>query len=107
LRLFVAGSRYLTRSDVWDAPLWLSAVVEELYAVANTRAFDAVTDLKCEFMAGNKIPVPAAERLTNDAPIAMSAGRMGIVVVTTNPKDFPELSRVSHVSIAARRAMAG
>ena len=132
LRLFVARSRCLTRSDVWDAPLWLSAVeLEELCAVADTRVFDAVPDLECEFMAGNKIRVPTGDdwaqagkvlarlalaakyrqeeigrgRLTNDAPIAMSAGRMGIVVVTTNPKDFPKLSRVLHVSMAARRAV--
>ena|ERR1700678_2945118 len=100
-----------------DAPLWLSAVVlEELYAGANARAFDAVRDLESEFKAGDKILVPNADdwaqagrllarlaakygheeigrgRLTNDALIAMSAGRMGIVVVTTNAKDFRRLA---------------
>ncbi|MGA8272843.1 MAG: type II toxin-antitoxin system VapC family toxin [Candidatus Sulfotelmatobacter sp.] len=100
-----------------DAPLWLSAVVlEELYAGANARAFDAVRELEREFKAGDKILVPNADdwadagkilarlaakygheeigrgRLTNDALIAMSAGRMGIVVVTTNAKDFRRLA---------------
>jgi len=100
-----------------DAPLWLSAVVlEELYAGATARAFNAVRELEREFKEGNRILVPSADdwaeagrvlarlagkygyeeigrgRLTNDALIAMSAGRMGLLVITTNAKDFQRLA---------------
>jgi predicted nucleic acid-binding protein len=100
-----------------DAPLWLSAVVlEELYAGATARAFDAVTELEHEFKKAGRILVPNADdwaetgkvlarlaaeygyeeigrgRLTNDALIAMSAARMGLLVITTNAKDFQRLA---------------
>lgn len=99
------------------APLWLSAVVlEELYAGASSRAFDSVKELEREFKQKNRILAPTADdwadagkvlarlaakygyeeigrgRLTNDALIAMSAGRMGLLVITTNAKDFQRLA---------------
>ena|ERR1700690_4046984 len=100
-----------------DAPLWLSAVVlEELYAGAYDRALLEVERLERDFDRINRILAPtvgdwaqsgrvlarvAAKyhyeniglgRLTNDALIATSAGRMGARVVTTNEKDFSRLA---------------
>ncbi|HEV2728786.1 MAG TPA: type II toxin-antitoxin system VapC family toxin [Terriglobales bacterium] len=100
-----------------DAPLWLSAVVlEELYAGANDRARQVVERLERDFDRAKRILVPnlsdwaqagrvlarlAAKydyeqigqgRLTNDALIAMSAGRLGIRVITANERDFGRLA---------------
>ena len=100
-----------------DAPLWLSAVViEELYAGAGERSRDWVENLERDFDRINRILVPnlgdwtqagkvlarlAAKydyeqigrgRLTNDALIAMSAGRLGIRVITANERDFRRLA---------------
>lgn len=100
-----------------DAPLWLSAVViEELYAGAGERGRDWVEKLERDFDRINRILVPnlgdwtqagkvlarlAAKydyeqigrgRLTNDALIAMSAGRLGIRVITANERDFRRLA---------------
>src|SRR5450756_1570576 len=96
-----------------DAPLWLSAVVlEELYAGAADRHRQVVERLERDFDRAKRILVPnlsdwtqagrvlarlAAKydyepigrgRLTNDALIAMSAGRLGIRVITANERDF-------------------
>jgi predicted nucleic acid-binding protein len=96
-----------------DAPLWLSAVVlEELYAGAADRDRQVVERLERDFDRAKRILVPnlsdwtqagrvlarlAAKyhyekigqgRLTNDALIAMSAGRLGIRVITANERDF-------------------
>ncbi len=98
-------------------PLWLSAVVlEELYAGATARNRQVVERLERDFDRAGRILVPnlidwtqtgkvlarlAAKydyeqigkgRLTNDALIAMSAGRMGITVVTANLRDFSKLA---------------
>jgi len=98
-------------------PLWLSAVVlEELYAGATARNRQVVERLERDFDRAGRILVPnlsdwtqtgkvlarlAAKydyeqigkgRLTNDALIAMSAGRMGITVVTANSRDFGKLA---------------
>jgi predicted nucleic acid-binding protein len=98
-------------------PIWLSAVVlEELYAGVTMRNRQVVERLERDFDRAGRILVPnlgdwaqtgkvlarlAAKydyeqigrgRLTNDALIAMSAGRMGITVVTVNPRDFGKLS---------------
>ena len=100
-----------------NAPLWLSAVVlEELYAGAGDRDRHAVARLERDFDRAKRILVPnlsdwvhagrvlyrlAAKyhhekigqgRLTNDALIAMSAGRLGIKVVTANQRDFSRLA---------------
>ena len=100
-----------------DAPLWLSAVVlEELYAGAGNRDRQVVERLERDFDRAKRILVPnlsdwtqagtvlarlAAKyhyeqigqgRLTNDALIAMSAGRLGITVITANERDFSRLA---------------
>ena len=100
-----------------DAPLWLSAVVfEELYAGASDRDRKVVERLERDFDRAKRILVPnlsdwtqagralarlAAKyhyeligqgRLTNDALIAMSAGRLGIRVITANERDFSKLA---------------
>jgi predicted nucleic acid-binding protein len=100
-----------------DAPLWLSSVVlEELYAGAGDRERRVVERLERDFDRVKRILVPnlsdwaqagrvlarLAERydyeqigqgrLTNDALIAMSAGRMGIQVLTANERDYGRLA---------------
>lgn len=100
-----------------DAPLWLSAVVlEELYAGAGNRERRAVERLERNFERARRIVVPSladwAEtgrvlarlaakynyeqigrgRLTNDALIAVSAGRLGIRVITANERDYARLA---------------
>ena len=100
-----------------DAPVWLSSVVlEELYAFVNTPTRCAVERLERDFHRAQRILVPnlsdwtqtgkvlaqlAARydyeqigrgRLTNDALIAMSAGRLGITVITANARDFRKLA---------------
>jgi predicted nucleic acid-binding protein len=100
-----------------DAPLWLSSVVlEELYAGAGGRDRHVVERMERDFERAKRILVPnlsdwtqtgrvlarlAAKydyeqigrgRLTNDALIGMSAGRLGITVVTANERDFSRLA---------------
>ena len=100
-----------------DAPLWLSAVVlEELYAGVGDRDRPVIERLERDMNKINRLLVPnlsdwtqagkalnflAAKyhfdkigrgRLTNDALIATSAGRMGIRVFTTNARDFSRLA---------------
>ena len=100
-----------------DTPLWLSAVVlEELYAGTADRDRQVVERLERDFDRAKRILVPnlcdwaqagkvlarlAAKyhyektgqgRLTNDALIAMSAGRLGIRVITANERDFSRLA---------------
>jgi predicted nucleic acid-binding protein len=100
-----------------DSPLWLSAVVlEELYAGVSDVDRDLIEKLERDFDRIKRILVPnlgdwtqtgrvlsriAAKyhyeetglgRLTNDALIAMSAGRMGITVITANQRDFSRLA---------------
>ena len=97
--------------------LWLSSVVlEELYAGVGEGARQVVERLESDFDRAKRILVPnltdwtdtgrvlarlAAKydyeqigqaRLTNDALIAMSAGRLGIRIVTTNVRDFRRLA---------------
>jgi predicted nucleic acid-binding protein len=97
--------------------VWLSVVVlEELYAGADEQARNAVKRLERDFERAKRILVPnlgdwtragevlahlAAKygyeeigqgRLTNDALIAMSAGRLGIHVITANSRDFRKLA---------------
>src|SRR5271169_2095121 len=100
-----------------DAPLWLSAVVlEELYAGTADRDRQVVDRLERDFDRAKRILVPnlsdwtqagrvlarlAAKyqyqpighgRSTNDALIAMSAGRLGIRVITANEREFSRLA---------------
>ena len=100
-----------------DAPLWLSSVVlEELYAGAGDAGRRVVERLERDFDRVKRILVPnlsdwtqtgtilarlAAKygyeqigqgRLTNDALIAMSAGRLGIRVLTANERDYRRLA---------------
>jgi predicted nucleic acid-binding protein len=100
-----------------DAPLWLSAVVlEELYAGTAGGGRQVVERLERDFDKAKRILVPnlsdwtqagqvlaclAAKYhyekiglggLTNDALIAMSAGRLGITVITANERDFNRLA---------------
>lgn len=97
--------------------VWLSAVVlEELYAGAGERGRAVVERLERDLELVKRILVPnlgdwtqvgrvlarlAAKygyetvgqaRLTNDALIAISAGRLGIRVVTANERDFRRLA---------------
>ena len=100
-----------------DSPVWLSSVVlEELYAGADANDTHVVERLERDFDRAKRILVPnlsdwtrtgkilsqlAAKhdyekvgraRLTNDALIAMSAGRLGITVITANGRDFSKLA---------------
>jgi predicted nucleic acid-binding protein len=97
--------------------VWLSAVVlEELYAGAGDRGRHVVERLERDFDRAQRILVPNLNdwtqagrvlsrlgakydyeqigqgRLTNDALIATSAGRLGIRVMTTNERDFRRLA---------------
>lgn len=100
-----------------NVPLWLSAVVlEELYAGTSDRDRHVVERLERDFAKANRLLVPNLSdwtlagkvlarlatkyhyeqigqgRLTNDALIAMSAGRLGIMVITANQRDFSRLA---------------
>jgi predicted nucleic acid-binding protein len=98
-------------------PVWLSSVVlEELYAGASTRSRHIVEHLERDFHRAGRLLVPSLTdwtqtgkvvallgakygyeqvgkgRLTNDSLIAMSAGRLGITVITANARDFAKLA---------------
>lgn len=100
-----------------DAPIWISAVVlEELYAGSTDRHPAAVERLERDFRHAGRILVPTLGdwaqagrvlsriatkydyeqigrgRMTNDALIAISAGRAGIRVITANERDFGKLA---------------
>ncbi len=102
-----------------DAPLWLSSVVlEELYAGAGDRERRVVERLERDFDRVKRLLVPNLSdwtqtgrvlarlaskydyekigqgRLTNDALIAMSAGRLGIQVLTANERDYRRLAEL-------------
>lgn len=97
--------------------IWLSSVVlEELYAGANPRNRHVVEALELDFSKVRRNVVPNLSdwiqtgkllaslagkydyeqigrgRLTNDALIAVSAGRLGITVITANVKDFARIA---------------
>ncbi len=99
------------------APLWLSSVVlEELYAGVKPRDSRVVERLEHDFEKAGRILVPSLSdwsacgkvlgrlaakygyerigqaRLTNDALIAMSAGRRGVTVLTAKERDFARLA---------------
>ena len=97
-------------------PIWLSCVVlEELFAGVTAQHRRVVERLERDFESIGRILVPnlsdwtqtgkilarLAEkygyeqigrgRLTNDALLAMSAGRLGITVITASARDFDKL----------------
>ena len=99
------------------APVWLSSVVlEELYAGVSPHSRRVVERLERDFDRARRILVPnltdwtqtgkvlallatkydykqiGRGRLTNDALITMSAGRLGITVLTVNARDFKNLA---------------
>jgi predicted nucleic acid-binding protein len=105
------------RRAVAGAPVWLSSVVlEELYAGVSPHSRRVVERLERDFDRARRILVPnltdwtqtgkvlallatkydyeqiGKGRLTNDALIAMSAGRLGITVLTVNARDFKNLA---------------
>ena len=100
-----------------DSPVWLSAVVlEELYAGAANNDRRVVERLERDFRNAGRILVPSLadwvqtglvlsklaarygyeqigrSRLTNDALIAVSAGRCAFVLVTANERDFGRIA---------------
>ena len=100
-----------------NSPLWLSAVVlEELYAGAGERERRVLERMERDFDRARRILVPSQRdwaqagkvlarladkygyeqigqgRLTNDALIAMSAGRLGVRVITANQRDYSRLA---------------
>jgi predicted nucleic acid-binding protein len=100
------------------APVWLSSVVlEELYAGAAPAGRPVLERLERDFDNARRILVPNLSdwsqagkvlarlasrygyeqigrgRLTNDALIAMSAGRTGVTVITANARDFKRLAQ--------------
>ena len=118
------GLRRLTA----NSPLWLSAVVlEELYAGAGERERRVLERLERDFDRAKRILVPSQKgwaeagkvlarlaakygfeqigqgRLTNDALIAMSAGRLGIRVITANQREYSRLAEFGtfHWEVAA------
>ena len=111
------GAALSLRRLAADVPLWLSSVVlEELYAGAGDRERRVVERLERDFDRAKRILVPNLSdwtqsgkvlarlamkydyeqigqgRLTNDALIAMSAGRLGICVITANERDYRRLA---------------
>jgi predicted nucleic acid-binding protein len=105
------------RRIVADATVWLSSVVlAELYAGTSVRALHRLERLERNFDSAKRVVVPNLRdwtqtgkvlarvamkygheqigkgRLTNDALIALSAGRLGITVVTANARDFAKLA---------------
>ena len=107
----------LLRRWAGQSPIWLSSVVlEELYAGACPDDHAVLERLERDFDKAKRMLVPnlsdwtmagkvlarlasrygyeriGKARLTNDALIAMSAARMGMTVLTTNPRDFARLA---------------
>jgi predicted nucleic acid-binding protein len=99
-----------------DSPLWLSSLVlEELYAGADKRASRMLTQVERNFELIGRLLTPnhgdwtragkllarlgnkhgyeevGQARLVNDALIATSAARLGIVVITANQRDFARI----------------
>jgi predicted nucleic acid-binding protein len=107
----------LLRRLAADTPVWLSSVVlEELYAGASAHDRRVCERLERDFDRARRILVPSLSdwtqtgkvlaqlaakynhehigsgRLTNDTLVAMSAGRLGITVITANARDFTKLA---------------
>ncbi len=107
----------ILRRIVGGEPVWLSSVVlEELYAEVSAGHRHVVERLERDFDRAGRVLIPNLSdwtqtgkvlarlgakydyeqigkgRLTNDALIAMSAGRLGITVITANARDFSKLA---------------
>ncbi len=116
LRMTEDATAPLRRIAAGD-PIWLSSVVlEELYAGSTVGHRSVVERLERDFDRAGRILVPnlgdwtqtgkvlarvatkygyeqiGRARLTNDALLAMSAGRLGITVITANVRDFSKLA---------------
>jgi predicted nucleic acid-binding protein len=101
------------RNIATRSPVWLSAVVlQELYAGTLPSDVHIIERLERDFEAARRILLPnirdwtrtgrilsqlaqkygheeiGKKRLTGDALIATSAGRLGITVITANERDF-------------------
>ena len=106
-----------TRTIVPGTALWLSSVVlEELYAGSKKDSIRIVEKLERDFKTVGRVLTPdlgdwvgagrilakigakygvdyiGRSRLTNDTLIAVSAARLGIRVLTANPKDFARIA---------------
>jgi len=111
------GAALALRRLAANSPIWLSSVVlEELYAGVAPRSRHVLERLEHDFEKARRMLVPNLNdwtqtgkvlarlaskydyeqigqgRLTNDALIAMSAGRSGITVITANVRDFARLA---------------
>ncbi|SRR5581483_7882449 len=100
-----------------ESPVWLSAVVlEELYAGVSSRKAHVIRQFQRNFEKVRRVLVPnltdwseagtvlsrlaekygydhiGRARLTNDALIAINAGRLGMEVITANERDFRRLA---------------
>ncbi len=98
-------------------PIWLSSVVlQELYAGADAKALKVVGKMEADFRSAERILVPnlndwvsagkilgrlaskfgyeriGRTRLSNDALIAVTAARAGMMLITSNRRDFQSLS---------------
>ena len=116
--------RVMRTEEGESAQLWLSVVVlEEFYAGALERpAIKSLERMERDFTKAGRLLVPNAKdwtlagrvlaklgikygfeqigrsRLTNDALIAMSAGRNGIAVLTVNPRDYARIAQARSFS---------
>ena len=105
-----------TRNVLHAAPVWLSAVVlEELYAGADAAGRKLLEKTERDFAKANRLLVPTLSdwtktghllasigakygfdligrgRLTNDTLIATSVARLGLLLLTRNPRDFARI----------------
>jgi predicted nucleic acid-binding protein len=106
-----------TRSIIPGTTLWLSSVVlAELFAGARSGSIRIIEKLERDFARVQRVLTPngtdwvatgrilakvgakygfdqiGRARLTNDTLIAVSAARVGIEIVTANPKDFARIA---------------
>jgi len=110
------ASRLLARGAEGEV-LWLSAVVlEELYAGADEKITKLLGRFEHDFERARRLVVPqqsdwtgsgrllarigakygfeliGRSRLNNDALVASSASRLGVTVLTINPRDFARIA---------------
>lgn len=117
------NDRVLSLRKSLDQSVWLSSVVlEELYAGSTSRDHNLIERLERDFDRATRILVPnlndwtragkilsriavkydyeviGRSRITNDALIAVSAGRNGVTIFTANQRDFARLAEFSPFS---------
>jgi len=105
------------RRWIGESPVWLSSIVlEELYAGALLRDHPVLERLERDFDKAKRLLNPGLSdwtqagrvlarlaqkygyenigkgRLTKDVLLAMSAARLGVTIMTANPRDFARLS---------------